>query len=128
MRHIGISQTNRFTTPQHGHWNHFYLIVSAFVFVYLIAAIGIGVYYTSTRCPYSSLVACQTAAKEKCGSLTLGGTSDCEKFVSEIEPCYCHECRFCLGPKERAHCQRTNEDRLSMCATQLAVDSELIGV
>lgn len=107
------------TKVVHGQWHHLYLIIGLLVFLYLIAAIGVGVYYTSTRCPYSSLVACQSAVAEKCGSLTLDSAEGCSEFVNESEPCFCHECRFCLGPQERNHCARSADERLGMCVDQL---------
>lgn len=101
---------------QHGNWHgHYSIVVSFLILLYLLAAVGAGAYYMKTRCPYASLSACQAAIKDKCGSDILSSPEDCKRFTYEAEPCFCSECRFCLGPEQAAHCAKSNEERLKMC-------------
>lgn len=98
---------------------HYHVVLFVLLLIYVGTAVSMGVFYMGTRCPYSSLTACQTANVNLCGQETIGDVSECEKFVSDIEPCYCNTCRFCLTPGQQQHCKLSKENRLRMCETQL---------
>lgn len=101
------------------YFKHFGLVVSLLILVYVAFGIAAIFYYMKTRCPYSTLTACQAASVDKCGSDTVNGSGDCDRFVLDAEPCFCHECRFCLNANQRAHCSKPAGERRSTCTSQL---------
>ena len=97
---------------------HFHLILAIIFCCYVIVGLGLGYFYMETRCPYSSLTACQTAYEKECGSTSIDGADDCIRFSEITEPCYCSNCRFCLSSNQHKHCQLSVEQRKAMCTTQ----------
>lgn len=106
---------------------HYKLIVGILLGMYAIYAFAMMLLYTKTRCPYSTLTACQAAMRGKCGSDQINNSAGCSSFVGNSEPCYCHECRFCLNEQQRDHCNKSQEERMKMCVDQMSkVDQQVI--
>lgn len=100
-------------------------IVTVLIILYVVFGFGLFMTYMKTRCPYSTLSACQVAMKEKCGTDAIGTVDACANFVQNIEPCFCKECKLCLNEEQRAHCNASVEDRLLLCEKQMrAVNSK----
>lgn len=98
---------------------HYHLLLGGIALIYIIIGVAMLAYYMETRCPYSSLVACQEANKGICGDDIVHGLDDCERFTKITEPCYCDKCRFCLSADQNAHCNVSVDNRLKICKTRM---------
>lgn len=90
-----------------------------FALLYFVCGTFMITYYMKTRCPYSSLAACQEMHKGVCGKDDIENSDECDRFVSIAEPCYCDKCKFCLSPDQRDHCGKSDDDRLQICRTSM---------
>lgn len=94
-------------------------IIIILIVLYVLFAFGLVVTYMKTRCPYTTLTACQVAMRDKCGEDRIGTVDACANFVQNVEPCYCKECVLCLNAEQRAHCNASQEDRMRLCEKQM---------
>ncbi len=94
---------------------HAGLLVAILMVAYVLTGIGAILYYMQTRCPYSSLTACEASNESSCGSPTVSSSDDCARFVNMTEPCYCKACKYCLTKEQTKHCETAAEERLELC-------------